>query len=106
MVEQGALGVVESEDPRFVFRLQTLDAEARRAGHHQLARIQIFDGRGDFGQVQLGNAKLPVVMSTWARPARRSIKRDARQIAVFMRFEEARLGDCAGRDDAGDLAAH
>ena len=64
VIAQGAVGVIEGEDPVFeigaeIARALILGGEQRQFGGVQhLARAKLLDGGGDFGGVHFGDAEL------------------------------------------------
>jgi hypothetical protein len=64
MIAQGAVGVIEGEDPVFEIGAEIAGAvvfarEQRQIGGvEHLARAKLFDGGGDFGGVHFGDAEL------------------------------------------------
>ena len=61
MIAQGAVGVIEVEDPASssVRRQPAISSEQRQSsGQEHFARVQVFERAGDFGGLDFGDAEL------------------------------------------------
>ena len=110
VIAQGAVGVIEAEDPVFevgaeIARALIFGGEQRQIGGvEDLARAKLFDGGVDFGGVHFGDAELAGGDIHVGHAGAMPDARDGREVVVLVRAEGERIGGGAGRDHARDFA--
>src|ERR1017187_3238703 len=109
MIAQGAVGVIEGEDPVFdlgaeIARTLIFAREQRQiGGEEHLARAKLLDGGGDFGRVHFGGAELAGGDIHVGHAGAVAKAGDGGEVVVFVRAQGEGIGGRAGRDDARDL---
>ncbi len=109
VIAQGAVGVIEAEDPVFevgaeIARALIFGSEQRQIGGvEHLARAKLFDGRVDFGGVHFGDAELAGGDIHMRHAGAMADAGDGGQVVVLVRAQGERIGGGAGRDHARDF---
>ncbi len=113
MIAQGAVGVVEREDPVFEFGAHEAQAgaifageERQVAGEEDFARAEVFEGTGDFLGFHFGDAEFAGGDIDVGDGGARAGAADGGEEVVLARAHEVGIHGGAGRDDARDFAAH
>ena len=109
VLAEGAVGVVEGENPVFDFRGKDALARFRRAAADARRRpaprarpgfeCSVQFARVDFGRAEFAGGDVDVGES-----GARAVTADGRQVVVFVRAEQVRIGGGAGGHNTGDFA--